>query len=97
MKRPIYRKTAAYGHFGRALPGLSWEHTTRLDDFKSAVGAVRSASTAAIARVARVLPDLTGLDKEFDYLIPEDMAPARAGGVAAASPAARATRGRLGH
>jgi len=26
--------------------------------------------------VARVLPDLTGLDKEFDYLIPEDMAPA---------------------
>ena len=28
-----------------------------------------------IARVARVLPDLTGLDKEFDYLIPEDMAP----------------------
>ena len=39
LKRPIYRKTAAYGHFGRALPGLSWEHTTRLDDFKSAVGA----------------------------------------------------------
>ena len=29
----------------------------------------------APARVARVLPDLTGLDKEFDYLIPEDMAP----------------------
>ena len=26
--------------------------------------------------MARVLPDLTGLDKEFDYLIPEDMAPA---------------------
>ena len=39
LKRPIYRSTAAYGHFGRPLPGLSWEHTTRLDDFKAAVGA----------------------------------------------------------
>ena len=39
LKRPIYRSTAAYGHFGRALPGLSWEQTSRLDDFKSAVGA----------------------------------------------------------
>ncbi len=38
LRRPIYRDTAAYGHFGRALPGFSWEHTTRLDDFKSAVG-----------------------------------------------------------
>jgi S-adenosylmethionine synthetase len=39
LKRPIYRDTAAYGHFGRPLPGFSWEHTTRLDDFKAAVGA----------------------------------------------------------
>ncbi|HEU4842374.1 MAG TPA: methionine adenosyltransferase [Ilumatobacteraceae bacterium] len=38
LRRPIYRDTAAYGHFGRDLPGFSWEHTTRLDDFKSAVG-----------------------------------------------------------
>jgi S-adenosylmethionine synthetase len=38
LRRPIYRDTAAYGHFGRALPGFSWEHTTRLDDFKAAVG-----------------------------------------------------------
>lgn len=28
------------------------------------------------ARVARVLPDVTGLDKEFDYLVPEDLATA---------------------
>ncbi len=39
LKRPIYRDTAAYGHFGRPLPGFTWEHTTRLDDFKAAVGA----------------------------------------------------------
>jgi S-adenosylmethionine synthetase len=38
LKRPIYRKTAAYGHFGRALPEFTWEHTSRLDAFKSAVG-----------------------------------------------------------
>ena len=38
LKRPIYRKTAAYGHFGRALPEFTWEATSRLADFKSAVG-----------------------------------------------------------
>jgi S-adenosylmethionine synthetase len=39
LRRPIYRRTAAYGHFGRSDKEFSWEHTTRLDDFKSAVGA----------------------------------------------------------
>jgi len=39
LKRPIYRDTAAYGHFGRPLPTFSWEHATRLDAFRSAVGA----------------------------------------------------------
>jgi S-adenosylmethionine synthetase len=38
LKRPIYRKTAAYGHFGRNLPEFTWEQVTRVDDFKSAVG-----------------------------------------------------------
>ena len=38
LKRPIYRDTAAYGHFGRPLDTFTWEHTSRLDDFKSAVG-----------------------------------------------------------
>ncbi len=38
LKRPIYRDTAAYGHFGRSLDTFTWEHTSRLDDFKSAVG-----------------------------------------------------------
>ena len=38
LKRPIYRKTAAYGHFGRSLPGFTWEVVSRLDDFRSAVG-----------------------------------------------------------
>ena len=37
LTRPIYRKTAAYGHFGRALPQFTWEHTSRLAEFKAAV------------------------------------------------------------
>ena len=39
LKRPIFRATAAYGHFGRALPDFAWEHTSRLDAFKSAIEA----------------------------------------------------------
>ncbi len=39
LRRPIYRKTAAYGHFGRNDKDFSWEQTSRLDAFKSAVGA----------------------------------------------------------
>jgi S-adenosylmethionine synthetase len=38
LKRPIYRKTAAYGHFGRNLPEFTWEQTSRLEDFMRAVG-----------------------------------------------------------
>jgi S-adenosylmethionine synthetase len=38
LRRPIYQKTAAYGHFGRNLPEFTWEHTSRLAAFKAAVG-----------------------------------------------------------
>ncbi len=38
LRRPIYQKTAAYGHFGRNLPEFTWEHTSRVADFKVAVG-----------------------------------------------------------
>jgi S-adenosylmethionine synthetase len=38
LRRPIYQKTAAYGHFGRNDPDFTWEHTTRADDLKSALG-----------------------------------------------------------
>ena len=29
LKRPIYRKTAAYGHFGRSDPDFTWEATDK--------------------------------------------------------------------
>jgi S-adenosylmethionine synthetase len=39
LLRPIYQQTAAYGHFGRELPDLTWERTDRVADLKSAAGA----------------------------------------------------------
>ena len=35
LQRPIYEKTAAYGHFGRALPEFTWEHTDIAHDLRS--------------------------------------------------------------
>jgi S-adenosylmethionine synthetase len=37
LRRPIYRKTAAYGHFGRSSKEFTWEATPRLVDLKSAL------------------------------------------------------------
>jgi S-adenosylmethionine synthetase len=38
LLRPIYRKTAAYGHFGRDEPEFTWERTDRADALKRAAG-----------------------------------------------------------
>lgn len=38
LKRPIYRQTSAYGHFGRELPDFTWERTDRADALKQAAG-----------------------------------------------------------
>ena len=38
LRRPIYRKTAAYGHFGRSEPEFSWEHTNRVKDLRDDAG-----------------------------------------------------------
>jgi S-adenosylmethionine synthetase len=34
LRRPIYRKTAAYGHFGRCEPEFTWERTDRVKDLQ---------------------------------------------------------------
>ena len=36
LKRPIYSKTAAYGHFGRTDIDLPWEHLDRVDALREA-------------------------------------------------------------
>ena len=38
LKRPIYRKTAAYGHFGRNDPDFTWERTDKVGDVKAFLG-----------------------------------------------------------
>jgi S-adenosylmethionine synthetase len=38
LRKPIFRQTAAYGHFGRTGKGFTWEQTSRVDELKAAVG-----------------------------------------------------------
>jgi S-adenosylmethionine synthetase len=38
LKRPIYRDTAAYGHFGRDNPNFTWESTDKADILRKAAG-----------------------------------------------------------
>ena len=38
LLRPIYARTAAYGHFGRELPEFTWERTDRVEELRAAAG-----------------------------------------------------------
>ncbi len=38
LRRPVFRETAAYGHFGRTGDGFTWERTDRVDALRSALG-----------------------------------------------------------
>ncbi len=38
LRKPIFKRTAAYGHFGRNEPGFTWEQTSKLEAFKAAAG-----------------------------------------------------------
>ena len=40
LRRPIYRKTASGGHFGRSEPEFTWEKTDKAEALKKAAGAV---------------------------------------------------------
>jgi len=46
LLRPIYRKTAAYGHFGRDEPEFTWEATDRAEALREAAG-IRAETVAA--------------------------------------------------
>ena len=41
LRRPIFEKTAAYGHFGRNDPDFTWEATNRVDELRAAVEALQ--------------------------------------------------------
>ncbi|MCP4114768.1 MAG: methionine adenosyltransferase [Desulfobacteraceae bacterium] len=38
LKRPIYKKTSAYGHFGRNDPDFTWERTDKVDEIREKTG-----------------------------------------------------------
>ncbi len=40
LRKPVYRQTAAYGHFGRTEPGFSWERTDKAELLKRESGLV---------------------------------------------------------
>jgi S-adenosylmethionine synthetase len=47
LRKPIYKPTAAYGHFGRTGPGFTWERTDRADALRKAAGLEAIVETAA--------------------------------------------------
>jgi len=47
LRRPVYKATAAYGHFGRSGPGFTWERTDRADALRKAAG-LNAAATAEV-------------------------------------------------
>jgi S-adenosylmethionine synthetase len=47
LRKPIYKPTAAYGHFGRTGPGFTWERTDRVDALRKAAGLNVVAEVAA--------------------------------------------------
>jgi S-adenosylmethionine synthetase len=50
LRRPIYRATAAYGHFGRSGPGFTWERTDRAGALSKAAGLTAAAGVEVGAR-----------------------------------------------
>jgi S-adenosylmethionine synthetase len=50
LRRPIYKPTAAYGHFGRTGPGFTWERTDHAEALRKAAGLGATASAEVAAR-----------------------------------------------
>ena len=46
LRRPIYAKTAAYGHFGRDDHDFTWERTDKADALRAAAGMTAAQTTA---------------------------------------------------
>jgi len=59
LRRPIYQRTATYGHFGRDEEGFTWEETDRINDIKRALRAAVDAHEPT-ARPQRAAPSRDG-------------------------------------
>jgi S-adenosylmethionine synthetase len=53
LRRPIYKPTAAYGHFGRTGPGFTWELTDRAEALRKAAGLGAAAAAVPTEVAAR--------------------------------------------
>ena len=75
LRRPIYRQTAAYGHFGRDRRRLHLGAHRPGRRAEVRPGALRPAPAALHVpdTVVRVLPDVPAIDRAFDYLVPEQL------------------------
>ena len=49
LHRPIYQKTAAYGHFGRDDADFTWERTDKADELRAAAGLGERAAEQVVA------------------------------------------------
>ena len=58
LLRPIYRRTAAYGHFGREDKEFTWEHTPRVEELKRALWSLTGSRRPPA--LSRQLPDVNG-------------------------------------
>jgi S-adenosylmethionine synthetase len=47
LRRPIYRATSNYGHFGRSEPGFTWERTDKAETLRREAGQLRGAEASA--------------------------------------------------
>ena len=54
LRRPIYKDTAAYGHFGRTGPSFTWERTDRADALRKAAGLGKKTEAAPAEVGARI-------------------------------------------
>lgn len=48
LQRPIYRKTACYGHFGREEPEFTWERTDKVDELRKLAGNRKKARKVSV-------------------------------------------------
>ncbi len=78
LRRPVFRETAAYGHFGRTGDGFTWERTDRVDPLRSALGPLRprlqpGGNGRAQTRSSGSFPTSRRSTESFDYLVPEHL------------------------